>query len=80
VEGNVQISCVKNAEDGQGTAVRLYNVNGQDAEAALRFCRPVVRAVMTDSNENALGDAILVNGTVKASVPAYSVVTLVAYF
>jgi len=80
VEGNVQISCVKNAEDGQGTAVRLYNVNGQDAEAALRFCRPVVRAVMTDSNENALGGALLVNGTVKASVPAYSVVTLVAYF
>jgi len=80
VDGEVEVSCVKNAEDGQGTAVRLYNVGDQDADAVLRFCRQAVRAMLTDSNEIPIGAAAIVDGAVKVTVPAYGVVTLVAYF
>jgi alpha-mannosidase len=51
------ISAVKAAEDGEGVIVRLYEVDGQPTDAALRLWAPVVSAVATDMLEQ--GDTAL---------------------
>ncbi len=71
------VSCVKPSEDGLGVAVRLLELNGSDATAAVKTFRPIKAAFLTDSNEkNAVPVSVKKNGTLSVKVPKYSVVTL----
>ena len=57
IEGDgVLVSAVKRAEDKDGVIVRLYEADGKDTQAVLKFDRPVKSAVMTDILERSIPD------------------------
>jgi alpha-mannosidase len=80
VEGDAVVSCLKNAEDGKGTTVRLFDVSGKTETVTLRFAKPVKAAYLTDTNEYDPITAEVKDGAVTVTVPAKSVVTVVSYF
>jgi len=80
IEGNVQISCVKNSEDNAGITVRLYDVTGVEQTVKLAFAKAVTKAYITDSNENIISKATVLNGKVQLEVEPNSVVTVVVNF
>ncbi len=80
VDGNVVVSCLKNSEDGKGNTVRLYDETGAENKATIRFCKPIAKAYLTDSNENILSELDVKDGAVTVTVPAYSTVTVIAHF
>lgn len=82
--GPVALAAVKMPEDGGPRLVlRLYEVDGKEATAALRFFRPPAAAWLADLNEQRLAaaPAVRVEGrTVSAPVAPHAVVTLVVEF
>ncbi len=80
VEGDVRVSCLKQSENGAGVAVRLYETAGKDADVALRFCRKIAGADLADSNETPIRPLAAEGETVRLTVPARSVVTVVIRF
>ncbi len=79
-EGQVKISCVKNAEDGSGTVVRLYDESGSEQRVTLRFSKAVREAFLTDSNETPIAAASPEEGGVVLTVKPLSVVTVLVRF
>lgn len=78
VDGNVRVSCVKNSENGKGTAVRLYDVSGKAQDVVIKLVQKAEKAYITDSNEaNILTEATVKDGAVKVNVAPYSVITVV---
>ncbi len=80
VDGDVVVSCLKNSEDGKGSTVRLYDETGADNKATLRFCKPITKACLADSNETILSALEVKNGAVAVTVPALDFVTIVVSF
>ncbi len=76
VDGDVRVSCVKAAEDGEGITVRLYDTAGEDKTAALSFCKPVKTAELCGSDEKTTEKLTKSKNKVKIKVPAYATVTV----
>ncbi len=78
VDGDVRVSCVKNSENGNGTALRIYDANGKTQTAVIKLAKKAEKAYITDSNESKiLAEATITDGSVKVTVPPYSVITVV---
>lgn len=78
VDGDVRVSCVKNSENGKGTAIRLYDVSGKAQKVKIELAQPANKAYITDSNEtNILAKANIVDGAACVTVEPLSVVTVV---
>ena len=77
VQGDVVVSCVKNSENGRGTAVRVYDITGNDQPATIKVNADVKAAYLTDSLENVIAPLDLEDGAVKITVPARDFVTVV---
>ncbi|MFD2613601.1 alpha-mannosidase [Paenibacillus gansuensis] len=60
-EGNLSLSALKRAEDGDGWIVRLYNPGSETQKAVLAFKDRVGKAVLTDLKEG-LADFVDVEG------------------
>ena len=78
VEGDVRVSCVKNSENGKGTAIRLYDATKKAQKATIKLLKPATKAYITDSNETKiLSELNIVDGVVEVTVDACAVVTVV---
>ncbi len=78
LEGNVRVSCVKNSQNGKGTAVRLYDVSGKTQKVKIKPVNPAAKAYITDSNEcHILADADITDGAAVVTVPPKSAVTVI---
>jgi len=79
---NVLVGAVKRAEDGNGIVLRLYEVEGRDAEATVllhpRMCSGVAEAWFADVHENPIRRIGCKDGKGFLHVPvkAYGVVTI----
>ncbi len=78
---NVILSAFKKQEDGNSLIIRLYEVEGVDTEAEIKFASVLFKDGVTvteaDLMERKIGTTILSrNGMVKYSVPANGLVTL----
>lgn len=80
VDGDVRVSCVKAAEDGNGIAVRLYDTTGEDKEASLTFCKPIKSAELCGSDEKVIEKSAHNGNKVQIKVPANATVTAVIKF
>lgn len=78
LDGNVALSAVKLAEDHDAIVVRFYEPAGRATEASLRL-DTAVSAVERSNGLEDRGDAVPMadDGTVKVSVRAFEVVTLI---
>ncbi len=79
-EGDVRVSCVKQAEDKDGIAVRIYDTEGKDQKVRLTFRTPVKAAFITRSDEKEPAPAETDGCRVMLAVSAYSVTTAVIRF
>lgn len=79
VKGDVKVSCVKNSEDGKGTAVRLYDDRGLEQEAGISLASGITEAFLCDSNENVISALVIRDGQVRVRVPAYDFVTVLLH-
>ena len=79
-EGGAVVSCVKNSEDGEGIAVRLYDTDGVDRKETLTFCKTPTDAYICTSGEVKQEKADISGNSVKVDVPKYGTVTVVIYF
>ena len=77
VQGDVVVSCVKNSENGRGTAVRVYDITGKAQPVSIKINADVKAAYLTDSLENVIEPLALVDGAVNITVPARDCVTVV---
>lgn len=73
------VSAVKPSEDGAGVAVRLYNVEGADAAAEIKLCRPVRKAYLCRSDEKKLAELTPRGDSLTVKVPAYGTATVVIH-
>ena len=80
ISGDVFVSAVKTAENGDGIIVRLSDVSGKGGEVTLDFCKAVKSACETDLNENVTGELTADGNTVKATVEAYGIKTVLVKF
>ena len=79
--GDIRLSCVKPAQDGEGMLLHLYDIVGKGGVAKLTFAKPVRSAVLTDMLEKPIEGDVTVNGcTVEAAVAPHSVVGMKVVF
>ena len=76
LSGDLRVSAIKNSEDGEGTVIRVYSVADEDREVALSLCRPILRAYLTDTNENIKSELTVSGDRVTFTVPARAVETV----
>lgn len=75
--GEVKVSAVKVSEDGEGTAIRVYDDDGRDKQVTLTVDGGVKKAYYADSCENKLGDIPVKDGKIEFTVPKFDFVTVV---
>ena len=80
IDGDVFVSAVKTAENGEGIIVRLSDISGKGGDVTLDFCKAVKSAYETDLNENVTGDLKADGNTVKADIEAYGIKTVLVKF
>jgi alpha-mannosidase len=80
VGGNVEVSCVKNAEAEDGVVVRVFDKSGKPQNARLCLAKPVQKACITDSNENTVAEVQVREGVAEFAVDAYATVTVKVIF
>ena len=76
----MRVSCLKNRENGEGVAVRLYDVTGVTQNVTLSFPKSVREAFYADPEENPVSAVPVADGTAVVSVPGYSTVTVTVGF
>lgn len=72
----VIVEAVKQAEDGDGIIVRLYEAYGSRGPVRLRTSLPVVRATLTDMLENEEGELPIDEGCVLLKVQPFEIMSL----
>ena len=80
VQGNVDVSCVKNAEAEDGVVVRVFDRSGTAQTVRLCFLKAVQKAYITDSNEKVVAETQVCDGTAEFAVDAYATVTVKVIF
>ena len=74
------VSGIKNAEDGSGAVVRLYESEGKTTTAAIKFAWPVKSAMLVDILENPTGEAVAQGDTVKVELKPYTMAAVKVSF
>jgi alpha-mannosidase len=70
------LSAAKQAEDGAGVLVRLWNVSGETIEGQLTFGFPITEAWRTNLAEEPIRQLDVAGNTVALSVGAHEIATL----
>jgi alpha-mannosidase len=79
VDGDVVLSTLKPAADGDGTVVRVLNPNDEPASAVLRWARPPTDVTSVRLDESALDGPLDVDGaTVTIAVPPHALRSVLA--
>jgi alpha-mannosidase len=73
---NIVIDTIKNAEDGQGWVVRLYESTGARAAAELRFGVPLREAWLSNTLEDKVSAVSLGSGTLRLEMRPFQICTL----
>lgn len=55
IEGDVSVSCLKKAENGEGIILRLYNISDRTQSVSARFFQKIKEAYLTDLKEDITG-------------------------
>jgi len=76
VEGDVRVTALKGAENGEGTVVRFCNNGGETAAFRLTLATPVRAAFAVDLNENILAELPVEGGTVAGDCAPFAIRTL----
>jgi len=76
IEGNIKITAVKTAEDGEGTVIRFFNAGDKDEDFRLTFKNNIVEAYYTDVNENRLNIAEINGCSVVGTIKPYEIKTV----
>ncbi len=77
--GNVIVETVKNAEDGDGMILRLYEAEGTHANATLKFGIPVACAAETDMLEYKKADLTVTDGVLALTFRPFEIKTVKIY-
>ena len=72
---NVILETVKQAEDGNGVIVRLYECENARTVTSLHWARPVTSVTECDLQENALENIPFENGEFKFTIKPYEIKT-----
>ena len=72
---NVILETVKQAEDGNGVIVRLYECENARTTTKLHWNRPIASVTECDLQENALTDVPVEGGTFKFTIKPYEIKT-----
>ena len=72
---NVILETVKQAEDGDGVIVRLYECENARTTTKLHWNRPIASVTECDLQENALTDVPVEGGTFKFTIKPYEIKT-----
>lgn len=72
---NVILETVKQAEDGDGVIVRLYECENARTTTKLHWKRPIASVTECDFQENALTDVPVEDGTFKFTIKPYEIKT-----
>lgn len=72
---NVILETVKQAEDGNGVIVRLYECENAHTTTKLHWNRPIASVTECDLQENALTDVPVEGGTFKFTIKPYEIKT-----
>ncbi len=80
INGDVFVSAVKTAENGDGIIVRLSDISGKGGDVTLDFCKAVKSAYETDLNENVTAELKADGNVVTANVEAYGIKTVLVKF
>jgi alpha-mannosidase len=73
---NVVIETVKQAEDGDGLIVRMYEAHGGRGVVTLRSALPFKRASLVNGLEESIGDAVWSEGAAAVSIKPFQIVSL----
>ncbi|HET6644743.1 MAG TPA: glycoside hydrolase family 38 C-terminal domain-containing protein [Fimbriimonadales bacterium] len=75
--GRVEVSAIKQAEDGNGAIVRLRELTGSPAQKVeLKMAEPIDAAEIVDGQEHKIGNAKLAGGKVRFDIKGYGLVSL----
>ncbi|MDD6878996.1 MAG: glycoside hydrolase family 38 C-terminal domain-containing protein, partial [bacterium] len=77
VSGDIKVSAVKVSEDGEGTAIRVYDDLGSDKKVVLAVSGGIESAYYADTCENKLADIPVSGGKVEFTCPAHDFVTVI---
>ena len=76
VTGDVRVTAVKTAEDGESIVVRLHNNGNASAPFTLTPACQVLSAHLTDLGENAIGDLAVQGNAVSGECAPYAICTV----
>ncbi|MEN8127947.1 MAG: glycoside hydrolase family 38 C-terminal domain-containing protein [Planctomycetota bacterium] len=72
----LMVSAMKQADDGSGIIVRLWNISDENLDATVKTSAEIKSVEMLKLNETCLGELALENGTVKFDCGPHKIVTL----
>ena len=72
----MQVTCVKQAEDGKGLIVRLCNSSDETQEVAIVFGQPITKATQCHMDESKAEPMDVKNNRMAVSMSAKKIVTL----
>lgn len=75
-DGGIVCETVKQAEDGRGTIVRMYEANGERHQTTIRFGADISEAYLCDLNENVTDRLSVENNAVSVRFAPYEILTL----
>jgi alpha-mannosidase len=73
---NVIVEAVKQAEDGKGMILRMYESHGGDCTTTVSFGVPVKKVTVTNLLEEPVTELPMENGAVKVPFKPFEIVTL----
>lgn len=76
IKGNVKVTAVKWAEDGEGMVLRMHSLQGENTPVIIKTCRKVSGAQFTDIAEKRTEKIAADEKNIRINLPAYSVRTM----
>jgi alpha-mannosidase len=73
---NVIVEAVKQAENGKGMILRMYEAHGIDCSTTLTFGVPVKKVTLTNLLEERIKELPMEDGTVKVPFTPFEIVSL----
>lgn len=80
VQGNVQVSCMKKAENAEGVILRLYNLGRKEEPAVVKFDKKVKKAFLTDLKEDIIQTLQPEKNQVSLTIGSNKICTLLLVF
>ena len=80
VQGNVQVSCMKKAENTEGVILRLYNLGRKEEPAVVKFDKKVKKAFLTDLKEDIIQTLQPEKNQVSVTIGSNKICTLLLVF